>query len=152
MNAGSLLRSLRRGPPDLRARDTVLLAEYWLRLLHLGGLRILSPCRLPALAALPDRGSRATGHGGPRRDEDHVVRVLRWAARLQPIRVTCLCHAIVLRDCLRRRRIPACLRIGVGRAEAPFPAHAWVEVNGRIVGDPAGEVQGFRALRHAVRP
>jgi hypothetical protein len=150
LNAGWLLRSLRRRAPVLRAREAVLLAEYWLRLLHLGSLRILSPRRLPALAALPDRRSPAGGHGGPRRDEELVVRVLRWAARLQPIRVTCLCHAIVLRDGLRRRRIPACLRIGIGRANAPFPAHAWVEVDGRIVGESAAEAQGFGALRPAV--
>lgn len=58
------------------------------------------------------------------------------AARHGPVSASCLPRAIVLCWLLRRRAIPARLRIGVRTLEAEFFAHAWVELGDRAIAEP----------------
>lgn len=66
--------------------------------------------------------------------------------------VTCLPRALALWRMLRRRGIPARVRIGVRRDETTLAAHAWVEVGGRPVGEPEAIDQRFLPLVERSRP
>jgi len=66
----------------------------------------------------------------------------RWDARAGGVPgTTCLGRALTGWIMLRRRRIPAVVRLGVTLAAAePFGAHAWLECQGRaVVGAPEPE-------------
>jgi hypothetical protein len=56
------------------------------------------------------------------------------AAAFYPRRALCLEQSLALTWLLRRRGVPAELRIGV--QARPFYAHAWVEVDGRALNEP----------------
>lgn len=64
---------------------------------------------------------------------EHAAASVRAVSHYVP-RASCLTQAISMRLLLRRKRLPARIRIGVDREKAPvFEAHAWVEVADRIV-------------------
>lgn len=72
---------------------------------------------------------------------EQALRAGRWmgtrvaaVAERMPGRPRCLVRSLVLWSVLRRRGIPAELRLGVARAGG-FAAHAWVEVDGTAVND-----------------
>lgn len=73
-----------------------------------------------------------------------MAELARAVGARSPWRTSCLRQALAVWLLLRRRRLPAVLRIGVIRREGPFQAHAWVEV-GKIALDPD-------AAAHAVFP
>lgn len=67
---------------------------------------------------------------------------LEQAARLCPIRVTCLVQALVSRAILLEYGYPAKVCIGVLKSGAGIEAHAWLESVGQVtIGDrePAGK-------------
>ena len=65
---------------------------------------------------------------------DAVVEAVRRATRYYwRRRLDCLPRSLTIYLLLRRRNIPATLRIGVKRY--PFGAHAWVECEGRVLDD-----------------
>jgi len=72
----------------------------------------------------------------------HLVDV---ASRHGPYNATCLRRSLALRWLLRRRGMPAELRIGVARADQNVRAHAWVELAGRVVNDHASVVADYAA-------
>jgi hypothetical protein len=57
------------------------------------------------------------------------------ASRHGPYAATCLRQSLALWWLLRRRGLPAELRVGVGKAQANVRAHAWVELGGRVIND-----------------
>lgn len=60
---------------------------------------------------------------------------------------TCLVRALALEDLARRQGTEAALvRVGVRRGDAGFEAHAWLEVDGRVVGDTLDHVRSFAVL------
>ncbi len=62
-----------------------------------------------------------------------IVRAVRSCSRCVP-NATCLTQALATRLLLQMKGQPADLRIGVEKGrDQKFGAHAWVEVNGRIV-------------------
>ena len=63
-----------------------------------------------------------------------------------PWRTSCLRQALAVWWLLRRRRLPAELRIGVIRREAPFQAHAWVELGGVALDPEAAAHAAFPRL------
>ncbi len=74
-----------------------------------------------------------------------IGRFVERAARYV-FRGTCLTQAFATQIILSRRGQPSDLRFGAKKAGGKFEAHAWVEVNGRIVvGEPApGEFSDFQ--------
>jgi hypothetical protein len=69
---------------------------------------------------------------------DLIDRYVAWmdiAARNLPWRTRCLERSLALAALLRRRGIPAELRLGVRGAGASMEAHAWVEVLGGAIND-----------------
>lgn len=74
-----------------------------------------------------------------------ALSVLARAATLLQHRPTCLARSIVLARMLRQGGRDARVVIGVSR-RGGFAAHAWVEENGRAVGEDAGALGRFVAL------
>jgi hypothetical protein len=63
-------------------------------------------------------------------------RLVLAAARISPIRSTCLERALSLWWLLARQGIATQFRIGVQKDGEEFRAHAWVERNGVAIGEP----------------
>ena len=107
------------------------------------GLRLLPFDRLERLLA-PGRREK--------KDEEAVARLI-WARaaaarhHLYPMR--CLPRALCLRWLLGRHGIETDLRIGVARREAMLDAHAWVERQGRPLGEGPGVADRFAPLGRA---
>lgn len=70
-----------------------------------------------------------------------TARRLILAASFYPGRALCLEQSLALCALLRRRGVPAEFRLGV--KPLPFVAHAWVEVNGKAVGEEHSALPGF---------
>jgi hypothetical protein len=68
---------------------------------------------------------------GALRAEEDAVRALGLASSLYFKPVRCLQRSAVLVRLLRRQGISALMVIGVRKV--PFLAHAWVEVNGKVI-------------------
>ena len=78
-----------------------------------------------------------------------VAQRLAWlvgiVSRNGPYRATCLRQSLLLWALLRRRGIPADLRIGVGKDSELLRAHAWLELGGEIVNDAPTVTNEFAA-------
>ncbi|HKH43125.1 MAG TPA: lasso peptide biosynthesis B2 protein [Thermoanaerobaculia bacterium] len=113
--------------------DWAALAEAWWCLLAVDlCLRLFPYPRVERLfGRAPREGSRPAGASG-------VARCV-WAAgaasrhHLWPMR--CLARSLCLRRLLARRGIGATLRIGVAREGDRLLAHAWIEWEGRPLGE-----------------
>jgi hypothetical protein len=88
-----------------------------------------------------------------RQADDAVVRRLVWATasaarhHLYPMR--CLPQALCLRRLLGRHGIPTELKIGVVRRDGELAAHAWVEREGRPLGESPTVDERFATLNSA---
>lgn len=145
------MRWLRR-LAELDPRERRLLVEAWWRLLlvHLG-LRLLPYRRVARMA---ERWGRGGGPGSKQVAWEEIER-LHWlvavAAGRHPAAVSCLRRSLVLRALLARRGVPAELRFGVHADRPDLQAHAWLEVDGRPVGESPETLAGLVPLeRHPV--
>ena len=66
---------------------------------------------------------------------NRIARLVAIAAYHGPYRATCLRQSLALWWLLRRRGIPAELRIGVRKDDGELQAHAWVEHDGQALND-----------------
>ena len=81
-----------------------------------------------------------------------VARLVSIASRHGPYRPTCLRQSLVLWQTLRRRGLPAQLRIGVGRPDGRMVAHAWVELGERVVNERPSIGADYAAYAHLDPP
>lgn len=133
---------------EFSSSDQRLLFEAWWRLLA-AALRLrLAPRRSVARAVLE------TTSPAERYDKGGTVpAVARAVARaaahhVQPM--TCLPRALALQRMLAKRGIASAIRIGVRQESGTIAAHAWVEVEGRAVGEPEAIEERFRPLLPAL--
>lgn len=139
MDNRGMARSRRLTPESLWAflrAWTVLLAADW-------GLRLLPFTRLERLLA-PSQGRTPDEAAVPR-----LVWATAAAARHHLYPMRCLPRALCLRWLLGRHGIETDLRIGVARSPRSHPgldAHAWVERQGRPVGEGADVADRFAVL------
>ena len=77
-------------------------------------------------------------------DTELVCGALDAACALYPRQVLCLQRSTVLVKMLRSRGAPA--HMVIGAQKLPFMAHAWVEVDGAIVGDRLASRERFLVL------
>ena len=84
------------------------------------------------------RASRGTG------ETDAIVHALDIACCFYPKRALCLQRSAVLVRMLRRNGIQASMVIAAQKL--PFKAHAWVEVNGKIINDRLAARESFLVL------
>ena len=114
----------------LSRRDIAIVAEAAALVIPVEvALRYLS------LDALLERLGRA-GHGalrdGAHVDAERAARLVDAVAACYPL-TTCLKKSLILFRILRRRGLPAELRLGVRKLQHDFSAHAWVECEGRVL-------------------
>lgn len=76
-------------------------------------------------------------------------RMTEAASRYGMVRGNCLSKSIVLWRLLRRACVPASVRIGGCKENRQFAAHAWVELDGRVVNDPDTTRRFFVSLQRA---
>lgn len=98
----------------------------------------------PAVARAKRLGARAAGTGLTPAEVERAAYHVAVAATFFPGRAVCLEQSLALYLLLRRRGVPAALRLGV--QAYPFYAHAWVEVDGAPVNEDPETVDKFRTL------
>lgn len=98
----------------------------------------------PAVARAKRLGARAAGAGLAPAEVERAAYHVAVAAAFFPGRAVCLEQSLALYLLLRRRGVPAELRLGV--QAYPFYAHAWVEVDGAPVNEDPETVDKFRTL------
>jgi len=74
-------------------------------------------------------------------------KLVSMAARLHLVRMTCLPRALVLRWMISRRGIPAQLRLGMSKSSRGMFAHAWVEMQAEMIGEPQDIAERFEILK-----
>ena len=85
--------------------------------------------------------------GRPRRagdDPSRVLKIAAWTGRTFLGDRPCLTQAVAARWLLSRRGYETHLLIGGNKADGEFKAHAWLEMDGRVV---LGAVEGMDQLR-----
>jgi hypothetical protein len=109
------------------------LVALGLRLLGLKRLQSLLAGRLPLTPAQPASHETAA----------NMALAINRAAYHGLYRANCLQRSLLLWWLLRRRGIDSQLRIGVRRTPNRFEAHAWLEVDGRVVNDNPKVISRF---------
>ncbi len=68
-------------------------------------------------------------------------------ARFGLFRPTCLVRAVALERQIRRAQVGnAVVRVGVAQVAGKLLAHAWIELEGRVIGDELSNVRRFTPL------
>ena len=75
---------------------------------------------------------------------EKVARSLDLACAFYPKQALCLQRSAVLVKMLRRRGVPA--KIVIGAQKLPFKAHAWVEVDDKILNDRLASREKFLVM------
>lgn len=127
--------------PGLPRKDKVLLARAWFALLAADlGVRLAS---FDAVQRCIDRHPKTHGSNSPARLQQFV----RLAARHHLWKMACLPQALALRWLLTREGISSQVIIGVRKDNAALEAHAWVELDGKALGEPADVRERFRIMQ-----
>lgn len=126
------LRRLR----ELSRRERRTLAGAWLMLLAVDmGLRTLPYRRVERLVRRVGRRRRTADGEVTWAEMERLHWLVAVAAGRHALPVTCLRRSLVLRELLARRGVAADLRFGVHRDREDLAAHAWLEVDGRPLGE-----------------
>jgi hypothetical protein len=125
---------LAAGARRLTASEWWLLAESAvLALVVEAALRIVPLTRILRALERPTPSPDAVDRAAVER----IARLARWPYRLLPLPASCLRISLVQTAVLRRRGLPAALRLGVRRDAGAVDFHAWVECGGAIEADAA---------------
>ena len=132
------LRVLSHSEQSTLARAAVLLPLVCSSL-HLVGYRRTYQW----LEALPC-SNRVRGQADEVEKVTHIGNMLALAARRHPlVRPTCLPRSLVLRHLLRREGYPATLHFGARKVDGRLLGHAWVALDGEVVGDASDVAEQY---------
>lgn len=106
--------------------------------LRLIGLRNVE--RMMKLQVWSDQGPASEGASNRTRITNAARRMTEAASRYGVTRGNCLSKSIVLWHLLRRHNLGATLCVGGRKAGDALEAHAWVELDGRIL-DGSGDIR-----------
>ncbi len=121
--------------------DKLLLLRAWLALLAVDlGVRLGS---FEAVQRFIDAHPKRGGANSPERLQLFV----RRAARHHLWKMACLPQALALRWLLAREGMPAMVVIGVRKDAGALEAHAWVELDGLALGEPADVRERFQVMQ-----
>lgn len=118
----------------LQAALTMIPVSLLLRFLAFHKVQALLERTSPQRAGEPKAGDLDAAR--------RLANLVGIAARHGPVKGACLQRSLTLWWMLRRRGLPAHLRIGVRKKDG-FEAHAWVELRGRPVNDGEGIARRF---------
>lgn len=144
----------------LGAQRALLAAEWALKRRKTGDLLALSgavwngasPADADAGGGGGGGGKRNVGPGpsladaGLRAQAARDARAVQIAAKYGVFRPLCLTRAMALQAMLGRRGLHAAVRVGARRNGNQLEAHAWVELDGVVLGDTQEHVAGFAPL------
>lgn len=128
------------------ASRRLFLRAWWLLLCAEIGLRTTSLERCERRLLAREEGALQAATALPPQE---IARWVQAAARHHLLPMTCLRRALVLKTLLVARGTAAELVLGVRREGAELLAHAWVEVEGMPVGEPAAVLASYRTLEAA---
>jgi hypothetical protein len=121
--------------------DKVLLLRAWLALLGVDlGVRLAS---FDAVQRFIDAHPKRGGANSPER----LQRFVRHAARHHLWKMACLPQALALRGLLAREGVSSAVVIGVRKEGNALEAHAWVELDGKALGEPADVRERFQVMQ-----
>ncbi len=153
MRSGSGVRreeAVKRGSDRLSAISKLTLAAriwFWYMAVRIGLRRWPLPRLVERLSHPRDfRKSPAWGDLEPRR----LGRIVHRVLGLGPIRNRCLYSSLVLYRLLREQGAEPELVIGLPEQAASPDAHAWVELDGAVVGPPPGRLGHKQLARYGV--
>lgn len=128
----SLRRKLARFS-ELSGREIALLAEAWFTLafwrlaVHVRGDRVFKHALTGKIVGAADP---------PHTSYPFIEQAVGRAAAHHIVEMTCFHRSLTIRTLLRRRNVNAVMRVSVWKDAADHvTGHAWVEVDGRVVGD-----------------
>ena len=99
------------------------------------------------IQALSERYSAPGGGSADLRRADEIALAIDRAARFGFVRPLCLVRSIALHRLLERRRVAGSrIHVGIRMFGSTFAAHAWVELEGRVIGDDPSYVRQFAPL------
>jgi len=99
-----------------------------------------------ALLRPVDSGAPSDAHPGAP-ELSRLVTAVDRASSYGLFRPTCLTRAVALERMIVRAGVgPAVVKVGVQRHNDEFHAHAWIELDGRVVGDEPTRVRRFTPL------
>ncbi len=76
-----------------------------------------------------------------------VIRAIDRVATFGFWRPLCLARSLALHRMLERHRVPgSVIRVGVRRDGSSLEAHAWVEIDGEIIGDDPSHVHRYQRV------
>lgn len=141
---------MRRDPGRLGSIAKAMLAAricYWYAAVRIGLWRWPLPRLVERLSRPPKReGSPARQDLEPRR----LGRVVHRVLRLGPIRARCLYSSLVFYRLLREQGAEPELVIGLPAQATSPEAHAWIELDGAVVGPPPGRLGRKRLASYGV--
>jgi len=73
---------------------------------------------------------------------------VRLASRLHFLPADCLARSIALAGMLQCQSYEAKVFLGVKKGQNSFASHAWVELDGTMLGEPESVKSDFTALSH----
>jgi len=134
---GKLLRLRPREWVDLlRAQAALLVAQFVVWTRPQGRLVSRHPVPPPPTEARPQPAARAQA----------LARAIHRAAHYGLTRPACLVRAIALRRLLAASGFDAVVRVGVRQHNGSLDAHAWVELDGTVLGDRETHTGSFTEL------
>lgn len=120
-------------------------AWFWLLIFDLG-LRALPFTRMQQMAT----GALQERPGGKASQPEFIIsrnwRFVDIASRHHIYKMSCLRRSLVLQRLLYRQGLQADLRFGVNKAGGELQAHAWLEFQGRPIGEPETLSEHFTTL------
>lgn len=133
---------------SLPARDQWDLAKTWILLILVDfGLRLLPFKNLIHWLNGNEPFSSRSESANPVTEIRRLSHVVNIAARYHLYPMTCLRQALVLRWLLARSGVQADLKIGVRKEGGRVWAHAWLEYQGKVIGQPSVLAERFASLR-----
>jgi hypothetical protein len=93
--------------------------------------------------------SESPPSGGARNDERlaRIAIAVDRVSRFGVFRPTCLVRAVALERQIRGANAgPAVVRVGVAQVAGELLAHAWIELEGQVIGDEPSHVRRFTPL------
>ena len=149
-------RTRRRGVGRRSAAEWRLAWHAWRRVASIRLALWRSPYAAVRAQALR-RAAHPAGLGGARaqgleRDPEALAWAVGAAARRFP-KASCLTQAIALEALLAEAGHPSAVRIGVARrTDGSFEAHAWVELDGRVLIGGLPDLERYAVLPAGAEP
>ena len=81
-----------------------------------------------------------------------LYQLVGWASHLHILPTACLEKSLALHWMLQRRGINAQIKIGAHKVPEGINAHAWVEMNGQVVGEAESVIANFKVLSPTFSP